>query len=159
MQYTRACVVVALFTAGCGQPMHELSPNVAVEFRFAETDSQPQLTEANVVGSEEKVYLEDAIQLSNEHIASVGLSEFRQDHGEVRQAPMPTILFELTPAGAELMEKLTADNIGKRLAIIIDGQVVCAPTIKAPVKDRIEIHMAGCSEAETKSIVRKLAGE
>lgn len=48
----------------------------------------------------------------------------------------PEVSFELNPKGAILFEKLTGDNIGKRLAIVLDGIVHSAPSINSKIGAR-----------------------
>ena len=45
----------------------------------------------------------------------------------------PQIDFSLTPDGKERFAKITGQNIGRRLAIVIDGQLITAPTIQSPI--------------------------
>lgn len=40
----------------------------------------------------------------------------------------------LTPAGAAKYEQISTDNVGRTLAIVVDGKVVLAPKILDPVK-------------------------
>jgi preprotein translocase subunit SecD len=42
----------------------------------------------------------------------------------------PYVTVELDPRGARIFDALTAENVGKRLAIILDGTVYSAPVIK-----------------------------
>jgi preprotein translocase subunit SecD len=48
----------------------------------------------------------------------------------------PEVSFELNPKGAVLFEKLTGDNVGKRLAIVLDGIVHSAPSINTKIGAR-----------------------
>ncbi len=43
------------------------------------------------------------------------------------------ILFELNAEGAERFGKLTSENVGRRLAIVLDGELYSAPYIKQPI--------------------------
>jgi beta-lactamase regulating signal transducer with metallopeptidase domain len=45
-------------------------------------------------------------------------------------AGSPTVDFSLTPEGARRLADLTRENVGKRLAILVDGKVVWAPVIR-----------------------------
>lgn len=45
----------------------------------------------------------------------------------------PNVSFSLNPHGAALFDKLTADNIGKRLAIVLDNIVHSAPVIQSRI--------------------------
>ena len=42
----------------------------------------------------------------------------------------PYVALELTDRGAKTFEKITADNVGKRLAIVLDGVIRSAPVIR-----------------------------
>ncbi|MBS1958920.1 MAG: protein translocase subunit SecD [Bdellovibrionales bacterium] len=48
----------------------------------------------------------------------------------------PEVSFELNPKGAIAFEKLTGENIGKRLAIVLDGIVHSAPNINSKIGAR-----------------------
>ncbi len=45
----------------------------------------------------------------------------------------PEIVFNLNLEGAKLFGDITRENVGRRLAIILDGEVVSAPTINTPI--------------------------
>jgi preprotein translocase subunit SecD len=51
----------------------------------------------------------------------------------------PMVNFELNPKGAIAFEKLTSENIGKRLAIVLDGIVHSAPSINSKIGARGQI--------------------
>ncbi len=44
------------------------------------------------------------------------------------------IEFLLSPEGGEKFEELTKKNVGRRLAVVLDGAVIIAPTINDPIK-------------------------
>jgi preprotein translocase subunit SecD len=48
----------------------------------------------------------------------------------------PDVEFSLTPPGAEKFRRETGRNVGRQLAIILDGSVVSAPTIQSQISDR-----------------------
>lgn len=41
--------------------------------------------------------------------------------------------FELNPKGGEIFRQVTRENIGKRLAIVLDGEVISAPSINSEI--------------------------
>jgi len=47
----------------------------------------------------------------------------------------PVVSFSLNPEGAEKFANLTGNNIGKPLAIILDGRLMSAPRINARIRD------------------------
>jgi preprotein translocase subunit SecD len=57
--------------------------------------------------------------------ARPGLGQFNQ----------PVVNFFLTHEGGEIFSQVTGDNVGKGLAIILDGTVVTAPNIKSQIGD------------------------
>jgi preprotein translocase subunit SecD len=48
----------------------------------------------------------------------------------------PDVEFSLNPPGADRFKRATGANVGRRLAIILDGQVASAPTIQGQIHDR-----------------------
>ena len=53
-----------------------------------------------------------------------------------QESRRPEVAFELNPKGAIAFEKLTGENIGKRLAIVLDGIVHSAPNINSKIGAR-----------------------
>ena len=51
----------------------------------------------------------------------------------VDQSNQPDVQFTLNPQGAEKFKRETGRNIGRRLAIILDGSVASAPTIQSQI--------------------------
>ncbi len=49
------------------------------------------------------------------------------------QSNQPTVSFTLDRMGAQKFGRTTTDNVGKRLAIVLDGKIVSAPSINEPI--------------------------
>ena len=49
------------------------------------------------------------------------------------QSNQPTVFFSLDRVGAQKFGRTTTDNVGKRLAIILDGKIISAPSINEPI--------------------------
>lgn len=49
---------------------------------------------------------------------------------------LPDISFSLTPAGAQKFGQATGDNVGRRLAVVLDGYVESAPVINSRITDQ-----------------------
>ena len=47
----------------------------------------------------------------------------------------PYVLIKLNGVAKERFSQVTADNIGKRIAIILDGQLITAPTVRERIPD------------------------
>ncbi|MBN2267570.1 MAG: protein translocase subunit SecD [Candidatus Babeliaceae bacterium] len=46
----------------------------------------------------------------------------------------PVVQFQFKPAGAQYFAEMTEKNVGRPLAIIIDGKVISAPTVQEPIR-------------------------
>jgi preprotein translocase subunit SecD len=66
------------------------------------------------------------------------------------------IEIHLRPRGAARMEALTSRNVGGRLAIVIDRELVFAPVIRATIGGRVQVD--GLGEAEARRIYESLNG-
>ncbi|MFQ5668918.1 MAG: protein translocase subunit SecD [Acidobacteriota bacterium] len=51
----------------------------------------------------------------------------------------PVVEFTLTPRAGLLFEDLTRQNVGRKMAIVLDGVVLSAPTIRSTIADRGQI--------------------
>ena len=49
------------------------------------------------------------------------------------QSNQPTVSFTLDRLGSQKFGRITTDNVGKRLAIILDGKIISAPSINEPI--------------------------
>jgi preprotein translocase subunit SecD len=52
------------------------------------------------------------------------------------QTNAPDVQFTLNPQGAEKFKRETGKNVGRRLAIVLDGSVASAPTINSQISDQ-----------------------
>ncbi len=75
--------------------------------------------------STETLNVEKKVLLDQTALKSAVVSKSRQDYWQVD--------FSLTPDGTERFAEITGQNIGKQLAIVIDGQLITAPTIQSPI--------------------------
>lgn len=58
------------------------------------------------------------------------LEDARQSFGE---AGDPAVSFKFKSLGAKKFARATAENVGRRLAIVLDGKVISAPVINSPI--------------------------
>ncbi|MDO8729738.1 MAG: protein translocase subunit SecD [Candidatus Omnitrophota bacterium] len=112
-----------------------------LEFRMVSAD--PELLKKAIAGEMvdgyevvrdaqgEPYLLERQVPLTGE-----GLANAHVDYG---QFGSPEVSFALTPAGSKVFSQLTASNIGRRLAIVLDGRVKSAPVIQGQISDQGQI--------------------
>lgn len=109
-----------------------LQAAVRFEVRLAEAQPTLGLRPARIAGSDRVVYLHPEIIVTNDDIAQ----------SRVIQGNAPSrfgVAVELNAAGADRMRKASATHIGRPLAILIDGDVIAAPILRARISTSAEI--------------------
>ncbi len=74
----------------------------------------------------EKLFVSKRIVMSGENLIDAQPSIQNQNNE-------PTVSFTLDRLGAQKFGRTTTDNVGKRLAIVLDGEIVSAPNINEPI--------------------------
>jgi hypothetical protein len=121
-----------------------LQAAIRFEVRLAEDQPGPGLREAQIAGSDRVVYVHQEIVVTNDDIAR---SNVVQD-GPSRYG----IGVEFNAAGAQKMRQATASHVGRPVAILIDGDVVTAPVLRAPISTSAVIS-GDYTQAEAERIV------
>jgi hypothetical protein len=97
----------------------------------------------------ETLYVQKKVLLDQTDLKSASVIT-NQPAGKLR------IDITFTDAGAKRFAKVTHQNIGKRLAIIIDGRLYSAPTIKSEIRDGKAEVSGNFSEAEANDLAAKI---
>jgi preprotein translocase subunit SecD len=100
---------------------------VRFEVRLAEDVPIPGLVVARLADSGRVIYLHPEIVVSNDDIAQSWVSEDGPNQF--------LIAVQLLPSGAERMRHATTAHVGRPVAFVIDGSVVMAPVVRAPIGD------------------------
>ena len=69
-----------------------------------------------------------------------------------------SVIVELTPEGTDALASATRMSVGDRIAMVVDGRVVSAPTVQAPIDSGSVIVRSGVSEAQAKALAARLGG-
>jgi len=118
------------------------------EVRLADVDPKAGLRGAVDKGSGRIIYLGQDVLLTNEDIA------------EARAVALPAgfgVEVDFTVAGATKMRSATTDNVGRLLAIIVDGTVLTAPMVRSPV-DEIGVISGDFSKDEAERLAEGIRG-
>ncbi|MCK9603832.1 MAG: protein translocase subunit SecD [Candidatus Omnitrophica bacterium] len=75
----------------------------------------------------EPLLLEKKAVLTGEALTNASVSFSQNEFNE------PLVSLKFNPEGAKKFAQITTDNVGKRLAIVLDGKVQSAPNIKEPI--------------------------
>jgi preprotein translocase subunit SecD len=65
------------------------------------------------------------------------------------------ILLKLKPGPAKALERLTADRLGKQVAIVLDGEVVTAHKVRGAIKGG-DVQITSCAPGGAKYLLGKL---
>ncbi|MCM8795335.1 MAG: protein translocase subunit SecD [Candidatus Omnitrophica bacterium] len=108
-----------------------------LEFKLVSLDLEKlkQAEEGNVpIGFELKRTQEGELLLLEKEAVLTGESlrsaMWRSDASQFNE---PVVALEFNPEGAKKFAQITANNVGRRLAIVLDGKVQSAPVIKEPI--------------------------
>ena len=98
--------------------------------------------------STETLNVEKKVLLDQTALKSAVASTGWQDYWQVD--------FSLTPSGTGQFAEVTGQNIGKRLAIVIDGQLITAPIIQSPITGGKGQITGNFTEQEAKNLAAKI---
>lgn len=136
---TVALVVAYLFGVRLTTPF---AAQVRFEVRLAEIRPVPGLVVAHVEKTGQAVYLHPEALVSNEDVASAvaidGTSGF-------------SVEVQLLPSAAERLRQATRAHIGRPVAILLEGRVAMAPTVRSPIGESAVI-TGQLTEAEARRI-------
>jgi protein-export membrane protein SecD len=68
----------------------------------------------------------------------------------------PQVALRFDDEGSKLFADLTRDNIGKQIAILIDGQIVSAPTVQSEIANGQAVITGNFTQKEAKELVSRL---
>jgi len=137
-------------SAGDGNP----APSV-FQFRLvldapsAKADPMTVVQPAVDAKAAETLYVQKKVLLDQTDLKSASVIT-NQPAGKLR------IDITFTDAGAKRFAKVTHQNIGKRLAIIIDGRLYSAPTIRSEIRDGKAQIDGNFSEVEVQDLAAKI---
>ena len=125
----RVAVLVSYLLVPCGQ-LHAEEPAPLLEFRLADNNETAGWKEMEVRGSSNSVFVSDEVALTGRHVEKVS---FDKDENS------PLLLLTLTEEGAKAMGEITSRNLNKKLAIVLNGKVLSAPTIRSTITNNVAI--------------------
>ena len=94
---------------------------VVLEFRIAEDEPAADLTEIAFEPTGEIFYLHNEVLINQNDVASSTV---------VEQQGRPAVELILTSEGTKKFRELTAQNVGKRCGMVLNGNLLSAPIIR-----------------------------
>ncbi len=102
-----------------------LGKTAQLNFRLVSDNSEFGVDEL-ISETGEKLKISKRIVMSGENLVDAQPSIQNQQNE-------PTVSFTLDRLGAQKFGRATSDNVGKRLAIVLDGKIISAPNINEPI--------------------------
>ncbi len=102
-----------------------LGKTAQLNFRLV-SDNNEFGTDELISENGEKLNISKRIVMSGENLIDAQPSIQNQNNE-------PTVSFTLDRLGAQKFGRVTTDNVGKRLAIVLDNQIISAPNINEPI--------------------------
>ena len=102
-----------------------LGKTAKLNFRLVSNNSEFGNDEL-ISENDEKLKISKRIVMSGENLIDAQPSIQNQQNE-------PTVSFTLDRLGSQKFGRATTDNVGKRLAIVLDGKIISAPTINEPI--------------------------
>jgi len=124
--------------------------DVDIQFRLAETEQAPDLTAMRAEGTDETYYVHGDVILSAADVASASVQSFQG---------RPNIEIVLTEPARVRWAEFTGTQIGRRVAIIVDGRLVSAPVIRAAITQGKAVITGDFTPEEARRIAAGLAGK
>lgn len=96
----------------------------------------------------EVLYVQNAVLLDQTAVKSAKVMKDSFGH--------PQIAVAFSKSGQEKLAEVTRDNVGKRLAMVIDGQLYSAPVIRTEIPGGMANISGNFSESEAEDLVTKI---
>jgi len=125
------CPFITALLLGCAGSTEEPA-RVEIQFRLADTEPGEGREEMRIPGLDQTFHVDSEVALGNADVIAATITQW---DGK------PAVTLELSDAGSGRLEEFTTANVGRRAAIMVDGQLVSAPIINAPIREgRAVIH-------------------
>jgi preprotein translocase subunit SecD len=121
---------------------------VTLEFRLAEEEAAPGLTEIGFDKPGIRFYLHDEVVVDETDVDSAFVTV---------QNGCPAVELKLTPEGSRKFEEMTEQNLGKRCAMFLNGELMSAPRISAPIRVGRAVVAGHFTEAEAQRVANALS--
>ncbi|MGH7629315.1 MAG: SecDF P1 head subdomain-containing protein [Gemmatimonadales bacterium] len=130
---------------------------VVLEVRFVDPAPEPGSLRLPVRGSTDRLAVGSDLLLTGADLADV----------QVQPTPLSTLLppgtealnevtLILTPDGASRLGRAIAGRTGRRLAVVLDGEVVAQPMIRGPLSEGVVVLAEDFSQREAQAIALEL---
>ena len=82
--------------------------------------------------------------------------EFAGSQGQVGIVNEPLVLVDFNDEGKQMFADITRANVGKQIAIFLDGALISSPVVREPITQGTAVISGGFTAEEAKELVRNL---
>lgn len=134
-----------LLAVGCAK----VQEPVSLEFRLADTQLSAGLTEMvySGWGQKDTFFVHRDVLISEDDVDNASVTT---------QNGFPAVALTFTDAGTVKFARVTGANIGRHLAMIVDGRLLSAPMIRDTIRAGKAVITGDLSEEEAHSIAEAL---
>ncbi|MGW5053137.1 SecDF P1 head subdomain-containing protein [Actinokineospora sp. NPDC004072] len=132
-------------------PTAQLAAMNALDCGAGPADADPDRPLAACARDGAEVFVLGAVLLDERHVAGATAAADPQGVGYV-------VTLSFTAEGADIWARHTGANVGQRVAFLVDGEVVSAPSIQGEIRGDTTIHggAGGFSEEEAEALAASL---
>jgi preprotein translocase subunit SecD len=136
------------------QAQESTKTRVILEFRLAEISPSEGLQEVTIEDTNEKLYLHKEVIINNKDVAAArAIPSFTPRSFDIE--------IEFSEEGADRISRVSAENIGKHIAILMDGKVIVAPILRSAISHKAVItgRAPSFTKEEAEELARKIVAQ
>ena len=131
-------------------PVENNTNNSAIEFRVAYKTYRPDRIPAQLPKKEEIVFL-GPVQLATEHLVAIETKDNKEYYNDA------SALITFTEKDGRIISKITKENSGEKLAMLIDGKIIFCGLIIHPINSNQIQLSGGYTFQEIKALAKKMS--
>lgn len=118
-----------------------------LEFRAAQKDSVVNFIRMRISKTGDVLYVHPSTDLDQSSLTDAQAENMGEQY---------VVRLTFNQDGQNKLNELTVQNIGKHVGILIDGVLVSAPLVRAPLTDGVALIVGGFSEQEAENLAARL---
>ena len=139
-------LLLVVLLMGCGDREPQESKTVHLEFRAVQSEPADGYTEQHL-WTGEHFYVGDSVLLDERDVERAAV---------VMRDGRPEVEIVMTIAGQQRLERVTELRVGQRIGMLVDGALISAPIVRAPLRGGRALLQGDFSEEEAQRIARGL---
>ncbi len=135
--------------------MSETPPQKILEFRLVHEEKTPDSQEYKLVEMRNNERIEETLYLEKESLLPASPVSRAMGQPSQQRPGDWEVAIRLTDEAAQKMAEVTRKNIRRRLALLVDGQVITAPVIQSEIGAEVQI-TGTFTEAEVVNLAKRI---